>query len=91
MPPCFEELVVLGFNCPLPELKTVYAMPNITSGIFLAIQDSPVAFVKALLCAVESLTRLERQEDTEDNDWGHTYSLDNVELLKSWLLKNDPA
>jgi hypothetical protein len=91
MPPCFEELVVRDFECGLSELKTLYAMPNITGGVCLAIKDSPVAFIKALLNAVEGLSCLERCENADDDEWGHSYSLDDVELLKSWLLKNDAA
>ena len=90
MPLYFEEMIDGGFDCSSPEIQMLDNVPDITADICFAIKDSPVAFVKALLCAVEGLTRLERQEDEAgDNEWGHSYSLDNVELLKSWLVKNE--
>jgi len=88
MPTYFEEMIESGFDDIPEEIK----MQDIGKDIFLAIKDSPVLFIKALLGAIEGLTCLKRNDvEFSDSEWGHSYSLENVELLKRWLVENDHA
>ncbi|OOQ57523.1 hypothetical protein BC343_11975 [Mucilaginibacter pedocola] len=58
-------------------------LPDITKGLLLAVKDSPRKFIQALIKVFPTLQRLKR--DSEDADWGFTYSKDKLATLEDWL------
>lgn len=57
--------------------------PDLTKGLLLAVKDSPLKFIQALVNVFPTLQHLKRDENRDD--WGFKYSKDKLAILENWL------
>jgi hypothetical protein len=88
----FDMLIEEDFNSQSVEITLLDKASVLTDELAFAIKGNFISFIKALINTFINLGSLKRHDgDSNDADWGFSYSIDNFNFLKEWLLKNDPS